>query len=98
MIMFHVGQQVICIDDRSKLPNLPAGCRLTVKGCVYEVRGAYTCPFSRRLILTFEEIVNAIHPSGLEYGYDASHFRPVKPTSIEVFHQLLSPIHERETV
>lgn len=100
MSIFHVGQRVACIDATTRLVVLPENCTLPTKGGVYHVRGGYRNPgWNDQYILLLEEIVNPICRAwGLEYGFCSSRFRPVKPTSIEVFHQLLSPIHERETV
>ena len=94
MSMFHVGQQIVCINDIG--PSLPAGHAHPVRGCVYTIRDIIDC--GDRVCLTLEEIVNPIRRSGRELCFKSRRFRPVKPTSIEVFHQLLSPIHERETV
>ncbi|MFG1388842.1 hypothetical protein [Xanthobacter versatilis] len=91
MSMFHVGQQVICIDDNwgSDGHNIPIDA--PKKGMVYSVREViFNVPFPSGHFFDLEEV-----RCGL---WDAEQFRPVKPTSIEVFRQLLSPIHERETV
>lgn len=96
MSMFHVGQRVVCINDRRRgLRPLPFGCSLPKQGCVYTVRDIFPDPFDGRILLLLEEIINPML-GRIEYGYDASHFSPVKETSIEVFRKLLLPLPEKE--
>lgn len=98
--MFHVGQQVVCI--RASSHPIPPEAVDAAVGCVYTVRRiAVRRHYITGLVsegLHLEEIVNPPSPGGEEWFINAGRFRPVKPTSIEVFRQLLSPIHERETV
>ena len=86
MSMFHVGQQVVCA--------WPCGCVYTIRAIAYERTYLGGLP---ALGIWVEEISNPIHAAtGVEFGFTADRFRPVKDTSIEVFRAFLSPIHERE--
>lgn len=90
---FHVGQQVACIYNGPR-KNIP-GAVYAQFGIVYTVRDIFTCPCSGALVLLLEEIVNPLTSDGLEYGFRATAFRPVKPTSIEVFRRLLKPVNDK---
>lgn len=95
MSMFHVGQQVVCIQY-GRNPNAPKHLRHAIPGQVYTVRGFLE--WGTELGIYVEEIINPLHTSGVEWAFYKDCFRPVKPTSIDVFRKLLSPIRERETV
>lgn len=96
-MVFHVGQKVVCINGtpahRFYLPsdNLPA------TGAVYTVRAVVDSEGTACLLL--DEIVNEprqFRDGFCEGAFNASRFRPVKTTSIEVFHKLLAPTGKRK--
>ncbi|MDR6952319.1 hypothetical protein J2X65_001674 [Ancylobacter sp. 3268] len=82
------GQMAACIDDAwgpctdgfgNVVENInPA----PVKGCVYTVREVY--PFMGAIFIGLVEF-------SPDDGFRARRFRPVRPTSIEVFRDLLAP-------
>jgi hypothetical protein len=97
--MFHIGQRVVCIDDRfpgengvfdptfaERCPNLP------VEGRTYTVRG-FVVPYagySGTPGVLLEEIINPPSPyyeGSFEPSFFPSHFRPVteRRTDISVF-------------
>ena len=79
---FHVGQQVVCVDDTDTA--------LVVKGCVYTVARVCGDGYSvrRKEFGPGLKLIEASPANGMD-GFCASRFRPVKQTSIEVFRQLL---------
>jgi hypothetical protein len=89
MIMFHIGQQVVCIDDR----NNDAGGRPNVCcGCVYTINEILDHGLNRLAFQFLEkrwEGDDAFLP-----GYKSTCFRPCKTTSIEIFRKLLAPTPE----
>jgi hypothetical protein len=108
--MFHIGQRVLCIDDRfvgengvfdptfaECFPNLP------VKGCIYTVRG-FIVPYagySGTPGVLLEEIINPLCPyfeGTFEPSFLPSRFQPVtsRRTDISVFTDILRlPRHAR---
>jgi hypothetical protein len=95
MTSFHVGQVVVCIDDRDiRWPGgEEIGERYPVEGGVYTVRMVRFCRDSAGLLL--HEIVNPIcewYDGGVgELGFHVDRFRPAKTTSLEVFEGMLAP-------
>jgi hypothetical protein len=95
--MFHIGQQVVCIDadwsgkfDMGDCPNRP------VKGEVYTIRGFRAPPHPEGVGVFLEEVVNAPFDYGMfgdvrEPCFRAARFRPVRKTDISIFHKLLAP-------
>ena len=102
MSMFYIGQCVTPVREASAAARKQAariGASFPIYGVVYTIRAIVFETRTGETVLLFEEILNPVlRGESLERGFRAVHFRPVKPTSIEVFRQLLSPIHERETV
>lgn len=95
---FHVGQQVVCINDafslcpswRRALAALP---KLHMIYTIRHMREAHGL-----LGLCFFEIVSprAHFSEGyVEPAFNSRNFRPVKRTSIEVFEKLLTPAPAR---
>ncbi len=91
---FHVGQQVVCINDvfspctywRGAVTALP------------RLHGIYTIRHMREahglLGLCFYEIVSPpkdFAEGFVEPAFNSKNFRPAKPTSIAVFEKLLAP-------
>ncbi len=86
-MMFHVGQKVVCVDDRlCVVTGDPTGLR---KGAVYTVRGLTSDGEG----LFVEELYREWVP-GIEFSLWYWRFRPVRETSIEVFQSLLNPSPE----
>lgn len=92
---FHVGQQVVCVDD--------TGWRVwrelsrPVKGRIYTIRALSLpclCTDPNELGLLLEEIVN---PTRLclcgptEDAFFSRRFRPVRKTDISIFTAMLNP-------
>ena len=98
---YHVGQQVVCVNDRFS-PN--PGWRQTVRAFpvrngVYTIREIHCEP--PLVGFCFYEIVNPRTWFAIGYGepaFNCKNFRPVKPTSIEVFEKLLAPTRDDKTV
>ena len=107
--MFHIGQRIICVDDRfvgenrvfdptftARCPNLP------VKGRVYTVRG-FVVPYAwypDMPGLLLEEIINPLCPyfeGTFEPSFFPSHFRPLteRNTDISVFMAMLENAPEK---
>jgi hypothetical protein len=99
---FHVGQHVVCIDDRPR-PGVRAGRgdeRLPKKGITYTIRELVPgAPLGLGDGVLLEEIVNPVRwytaPSGpvrIELYFRVYRFRPVRDTSIDVFVKMLEPV------
>ena len=89
--MFHVGQQVVCIEDRYWNPWV--GDMSPVKGRVYTIREILIDAICR-VGLRFEEIINAPHiyiDGQAERAFLGDRFRPVRKTNIDVFTAMLAP-------
>jgi hypothetical protein len=96
-MLFHVGQRVVCIVE-GELWNPQPPSQRPERGMVYTIRELtnYAPPGLR-----FEEIVNPTlnYCEALgEMCFDATCFRPVKDTSIDVFTKLLNPTPTKELV
>jgi hypothetical protein len=90
---FHVGQEVVCVDDSGQSDQPPP---YISKGAIYTVARAYmTDEFIPVLML---ELVELPFPETDDYfaGFEAEYFRPLRKrtTSIEVFKALLNPNKE----
>jgi hypothetical protein len=106
--MFHIGQRVICVDDKfvgenrvfdptftSRCPNLP------VRGNVYTIR-AFVVPYAGypgTPGILLEEIINPPCPYSegtFEPSFFPSHFRPLTKhsTDISVFTAMLDKTPE----
>jgi hypothetical protein len=82
--MFHIGQQVVCVDA--------LGAPQLVKGDIYTVTLVLPVEVSvwRGVICEMGGLLlEEAEPSFGDVGFATPRFRPVKPTSIEVFRQLL---------
>jgi hypothetical protein len=96
---FHVGQQVVCVDDRFSDHEI---WRRAVRSFP-KLRGVYTI---REIIeddglfaFCFFEITNPPAPffnGCLEPAFNSENFRPVRKTSIEVLERLLVPVDRVE--
>ncbi len=87
---FEVGKQVVCIRNGK---NKAEGETDAVVGEVYTIRKIVS--FAAGVGLYLEEIINPpvwCTDGLIERGLWIERFRPVKPTSIEVFNQLLVPL------
>jgi hypothetical protein len=92
--MFEVGQKVVFVDDRAdkfgkrwnRGSKLKVGAVYTIKQIVPEWPGR---PEPHLLLV---EKYNPCRLRGNDLGYRAWRFRPVKPTSIEVFEKILREV------
>lgn len=89
---FHVGQKVVCIDDRLEDGEPPSPN--AVKGGVYTITEVLDFP-GHGCALNFSELY---YPGDRCWfpGFKAECFRPVKTTSIETFRQMLRPVPVKE--
>lgn len=95
--MFHVGQKVVCVDDKPRSASVKPPPMGIVEGEVYTVREVVMAP--HRPAIYIEEIHNPMHPIwGVEWAYMADRFRPVKTTNIDVFLSMLAPTRISEPV
>ncbi len=95
---FHVGQQVVCVNDRFSSDKR---WRRTVRtfpilNTVYTIREIH---IDGPLVgFCFYQIVNprTWFAAGLgEPAFNSRNFRPVKTTNIDVFEKLLVPAHAK---
>ena len=97
--MFHVGQKVVCVDDRSSAYRKPgfdyqSGLNGLTKGAIYEVRGIYNgdWPAWHRGSLYLVEIIRPFYiKTHCEPPYHYARFRPVRTTDISIFTAMLAP-------
>jgi hypothetical protein len=91
---FHVGQQVVCINDafspcpywRARIQSLPKLHAIYTIRHMREAHGLHG--------LCFYEILSApaqFSEGFVEPAFNSKNFRPVKPTSIEIFKTMLAP-------
>ena len=99
-MMFHVGQHVVCVDDRDsrQLGFLPPPGSVfegtmdgLARGIVYTIRGLYEDSFSGPMV-RLQEIRRA--PDGFDHvrgecGFSAVRFRPLDESRLTVFRQML---------
>ena len=93
---FHVGQKVVCVE---RTVPLPPGIYAPLPSWVPKVGGVYTIrdimPSSH--FDTGVRLEEFVAPKALVNGrlfepvWDASRFRPVRATSIDVFTAMLAP-------
>ena len=91
---FQIGRQVVCVSDRfSPEPHWRRAVRAFPKPhMIYTIRDMREV--DDLLGLCFFEIVNRhgrFAEGYVEAAFNSRNFRPVKPTSIEVFEKLLAP-------
>lgn len=91
---FHVGQRVVCVNDRTD-PGCEwwPGEKLTV-GMVYTVSDTGLSERSRPSIKLFE----LRRTSPWHEWYHTERFRPVHDTDISIFTAMLNPVRAREKV
>src|SRR5437667_7497273 len=91
MYKFEVNKQVVCIRDDwmwvAPIAYKPRG--FPVKNGIYTVAwigewGDCSLPFLNKICLILHEFSQR-YDNGYQQAFDASYFRPVKDTSIEVF-------------
>lgn len=90
-MMFHVGQKVVCVDDR---PSFYGDSVSLQKNTIYTIAAVFT-----KLDADGDYGVEVVETrdcfDGLRYmggsAYRASRFRPVHTTSIEIFEAMLVP-------
>ncbi len=98
---FHIGQQVVCVSSRfSSHPYWRSTVRaFPALGGIYTIREIVQGRGEQQGVIGFHlyEITNPLaHFDGYaekeEPAFDSRHFRPMRPTSIEVFEKLLAPV------
>ena len=90
MSMFHIGQQVVCIQGTNPGDPMTA----PYEGCVYTISAFLEGDIGSPLIrLQFEELKWEGNERWLP-GFWSGAFRPVKETNIEIFQKLLAPTPE----
>ena len=99
--MFHIGQEVVCVDDSWKHMNWEYVPNRPIKGKTYQIRGIQTGNNETRLVL--EEIINPVFswspPWGLSEGsFPSNRFRPIqkKTTDISSLIALLNPANHKK--
>ena len=95
--MFHVGQKVICVNQRWATIDK----RRPEKGCIYTIREIYTN--GKDVGFRFFEITNPPrqHADGFaESAWHSRFFRPVieRKTDISIFQRMLVPAGKRKLV
>lgn len=92
----YVGQRVVCIDSDwgpYEATATKLGCKLPTENTVYTIREIVAVLTDVGIRL--EEIVN---PKVSEYGryepfFNAEQFKPVDESRLDVFRELLEPVH-----
>lgn len=79
--MFHVGQQVVCVDDDGTL--------LLMKGRVYTIVDIF-----QSLGDTYLALGGVVTETGGR-GWYPSRFRPVRKTDISIFTAMLQPVTDK---
>ena len=93
--MFHVGQKVVCVNDRNLRVRRDLYSSLPKQGQIYTVRAITppdaVTPNTPGVLL--EEIKGEYSSSGYEYGFLAFRFRPIqeRKTDISIFKAMLTP-------
>lgn len=87
---FHIGQKVVCIKTQICHPwHRFMYPRLIPKGEVVTIRDIFL--WAGEAGLNFEEINCVMTVYGIEAGWPATSFRPVKTTDISIFTAMLNP-------
>lgn len=91
---FHVGQQVVCINDKFSCDMRwrRTVCAFPVLSMIYTIREIHV--EGPLMGFCFDEIVNPRTWFTAGYGepaFNSRNFRPVKATNIEMFQRLLVP-------
>jgi len=101
----HIGQKVVCLDNRLRGGGVYARETLPKVGSVYTIRAIVPCKVygydEDGLLLV--EVVNSerqyLSPRGPithELAFRITRFRPVRTTSIDAFRKMLEPLKVRE--
>lgn len=96
--MFHIGQDVICINDRwESYDEIPTNLTVPIKGVIYKIRGFPSHPGAVWIVL--EEIVNPF-VGDCEPCFNVICFRPVqkRESSEKIVRSLLAPTKVLEKV
>ena len=91
---FHVGQLVVCVDNRNSPPNSTAWLpgEGLVEGQIYTIASIHL--WEGHEVFWLHEVKRhplSVKHHGKKCGYGYWRFRPVKTTSIDVFTALLAP-------
>lgn len=98
-VQFHVGQRVVCVDDREHRGARGGGKTISglKNGLVYTVREIVLEPgYLNHIFFRLEELILPLATTGHEYAWESVRFRPVRTTNIEVFERLLAPSPTKE--
>ena len=95
---FEVGQLVACVDDSG---FEPCDAPFPSRGAIYTIRGTDMSWQEGTPVVYLEEIIRPPDPAnaetnfpGGEIGFYARRFRPVRPTSIEIFRRAVERMPE----
>jgi hypothetical protein len=91
---FSVGQRVVCVDTKpGKDTGAPVLLAYLREGSIYTVRSLEAFPGQEDFpTLRLEEVICPTIKTShgpWEIGFAPTRFRPVRPTSIEVFREML---------
>lgn len=98
--MFHLGQQVVCIDDSVKRAKAIQDMHGLKKGNIYIIRwvGEMIWPFfgvtNPLLYIRVEEIIRPTCCGHADLPYLATRFKPLKTTDISIFTEMLTKLPE----
>jgi hypothetical protein len=100
---FHLGQKIICVNDKWLAPFGLVPPILPKKGAVYHFAGVDVAPGKLGGYLFVAEIPKEqnIPPFfSVTVGYGAWHFRPLdeRQTDISVFQKLILPVKSKERI
>ncbi len=94
--MFHKGQLIVCINDdidgfgrpeykyRGSLHGL-------TRGRIYTASKVIECYLAKSGYSVILEEIDRKSLSEIDSGFDVSRFRPIQPTSIDIFTSMLAP-------
>lgn len=87
---FHVGQRVVCVDDKSPAVSWSGDLSWPTEGQIYTISWAGICPRFNKQAVQLAEFPT-VTDDGRNIRYQAKRFRPVKETNISIFTAMLSP-------
>lgn len=95
---FHVGQKVVCVDDRERHPADRGLMPAIRRGQIYVVRGHTTDSINDTGVL-LEGVCGGFWSNGIERSFYPDRFRPLQERSTETGMSILrSLLNTRELV
>ena len=93
-----MSEQVICVDDSLPRTGFWSG-DLLKKGEIYTIRRQFMNPYNGEdSIHLFEISTKSVHPNGMERGYLAGRFVPIKDENLEIFRAMDRKIFKKKRV